>query len=332
VNEIRGHYYDGRTSARHEVVIELGAGSLRLRGAGIDRSFSFQAIRASAPLGRTARSLYFVDGSKCETEDSAILNDWLARLGDNKFSRLRHRFEQRFGYALLALAMTAALVWLAIGYGVPALAKSVAFRLPPSVEGELGEQALQGLDGMIFAPSALPEARQAGLREKFAEVIGDLPRGMTVRLEFRSSDAIGANAFTLPAGTIVVTDDLVALAHNDEEIVAVLAHELGHVVNRHVLRQILQDSIGALLIAAVIGDMTSITALAAGVPTLLLESKYSRDFEREADAYALEYLRARGIDDRHFRAILARLEEQGGDGVPDFLATHPSAEERIALD
>ena len=86
---------------------------------------------------------------------------------------------------------------------------------------------------------------------------------------------MGANAFALPNGTIVVTDDLVKLAEHDDELVAVLAHEIGHVVSRHALRRVLQDSGVMLLVAGITGDIVSISSLAAALPTLLIEAKYS---------------------------------------------------------
>ena len=75
-----------------------------------------------------------------------------------------------------------------------------------------------------------------------------------------------------------------------------LAHEVGHLYNRHSLRIVLQNSAVAVIIAAVTGDLTSITALSATVPTVLMQAKYSRDFEREADAFAFSYLKSVDID------------------------------------
>src|SRR5262249_55980314 len=184
-------------------------------------------------------------------------------------------------------------------------------------------------------PSSLPPRRAGALRAKFDEMnkaAGDVG---TLRLEFRASPAIGPNAFALPGGTIVVTDELVKLSRNDEEVLAVLAHEIGHVRHRHTMRQLLQGSATALIIAGVTGDIASTTSLAASAPALLLQTKYSRDYEREADAFAVELLKKTGIGPEHFAAILRRLETRTQDkrrfGLPTFLSTHPPTEEREAL-
>jgi Zn-dependent protease with chaperone function len=154
-------------------------------------------------------------------------------------------------------------------------------------------------------------------------------------LEFRSSKDIGANAFALPGGTIIVTDQLVTLAGNDEEILAVLAHELGHVSERHPLRQLLQSSVAGLAMTWYLGD---ISTLLAAAPTLLLQSSYSRDFERRADRYAADMLRHNGIAPARLADMLGKLEsshpaEKAGKGqasrIAEFFSSHPDTEERI---
>jgi Zn-dependent protease with chaperone function len=107
-------------------------------------------------------------------------------------------------------------------------------------------------------------------------------------LKFRGGGKIGANAFALPGGFVVLTDELVALAETDLEIIAVLMHELGHVEMRHTLRQTLQGALPGLLLAAMTGDVDS---LASGLPAALMQLRYSRQMETEADAYALASLR-----------------------------------------
>jgi len=77
--------------------------------------------------------------------------------------------------------------------------------------------------------------------------------------------------------------------------------------------------------------MASLTSLAAAAPTLLLQAKFSRDFEREADDFAFGYMARRGIPPEMFAAILQRIEEKRprGTDVPDYLSTHPATRERI---
>jgi predicted Zn-dependent protease len=127
-----------------------------------------------------------------------------------------------------------------------------------------------------------------------------------------------------------MTDELVELAENDRELEGVLLHEIGHVEQRHGLRSIIQDAGVFLLISTLVGDVASITSTTASLPTLLAQTGYSRQFEREADEFAVRHFVARGWSTGPFRDILLRMSE----GAPSFpgesiLSTHPVTSERI---
>ncbi len=327
----RALYYDGKTSQQREVRIWAEpSGRLRVIGEGIDFSCPIAEVRPSPRVGNTKRHLQFPDGSQCETADNDAVDAIFATLPSEAPGRLIHLWESRYGYALLALALTAAALWAGITYGIPALAKQVASALPPSIETAIGRDALAGLDRVLLTPSKLPPARQEKMRALFAKMISGIEGADGYRLELRSSKRLGANAFALPSGEVVVTDQLVELAKKDDELVAVLAHEIGHLRQRHGLRRLLQDSATVLLIAAVTGDLTSIVSLASALPAILLQAKYSRDFEREADEFALDYMKRHDIPPESFGAILLRMEARRGAAadIPDYLSTHPATRER----
>jgi predicted Zn-dependent protease len=82
-------------------------------------------------------------------------------------------------------------------------------------------------------------------------------------------------------------------------------------------------------VATLTGDLTSVTALAASVPTAVMQAKFSRDFEREADAFAFDYLESQGRDPGVLRELLQRLERRAGAGGGNsWFASHPAAGER----
>ena len=153
---------------------------------------------------------------------------------------------------------------------------------------------------------------------------------------YRKGGGIGPNAFALPDGTIILTDEMVNLAAHDQELSAVLAHEIGHVVYRHGMRSIVQDSLLGFAILAVTGDITGSSELFVGLPVLLTELAYSREFEREADQYVLTYMQDHGIDLIHFANLMRRVEKEAGNNRQGdtkkwiyYLSTHPMTEERL---
>lgn len=330
MSPISAVYFDGKDSLRHEVGLLIGGGKVKLVGRELELEFQARKVRVAPRLGDTPRWLYLPGGGACVAADNDAV-DRFAR--ERHFTRLLNRLEARPAYAVFAIAMVVGLLWLLIDRGLPPAVEYVAERIPRGAEATLGEETLNALDDDWLKRTQLPRDRMARLRPKFDALARAAGDNGPLHLEFRASP-IGANAFALPGGTIVVTDDLVRLSRNDEEVLSVLAHEIGHVHYRHTMRQLLQGSATALIIAAVTGDVASTTSLAASAPALLLQTKYSRDYEREADAFAIDLLQKTGIGPQHFAAILARLgARQGkrGELIPSFLSSHPPTAEREAL-
>ena len=194
----------------------------------------------------------------------------------------------------------------------------------------LGDGALLALDELLFEPSTLDAVWRDGLERRFEDMIeeSDLEAGR-VQLVFRASPVMGPNALALPSGIVVMTDELVRLAQDETEVLAVLAHEIGHIRHRHSLRGVLQNSSVALMIASLTGDLASLTSISAALPTLLVQLKYSRDFELEADDYAVDMLNGMGIDPTKLGDILLRMTDDGTGDLPDYLSTHPGSAERM---
>ena len=148
-------------------------------------------------------------------------------------------------------------------------------------------------------------------------------------------ETLGPNAFALPGGTIVVTDELLELLEGEPAtLLGVLGHEWGHLRHRHGMRAVAQASLLALATSLVLGDVSGV---AAGIPALVGQLGYSRDAEREADAEAVRVLRAAGHSPAAMVVLFERLQakrgaQAAGKSLPLALAlaSHPFDEERIA--
>ena len=341
MNGIPCRYYDGRTSRRRDAVLALTTrGGLVIACEGTEDRIAYENVRIPDRVADTPRYIHLPDGGVCEVQDNDALDAAHVRtLRDSeplvdRFGRLRHRLDSTWRGAAAALAVTAAILYSFTEWGAPAVATAAVAATPPAVEAVIGDNFLTLLEQVrILEPSELGPNRRNELLAAFEEICTET--GVeNADLRFHS---VGApNAFALPGGTVIVTDALVELAENDEEIIAVLAHELGHVSGRHVMRRLAQTSSMLVLWTAFTGDVSVATLSFLG-PDRLVAQRYSRAFERDADRFAFDYLLSTGIPPTRLSDLVGRLSGAGRDagasatGSPlNWLSSHPGAGERAA--
>ena len=288
-------------------------------------------LKISSRLGNTPRSIIFPDGSKCEVQDNDAIDAALAAYRPSNSNTFIYKLESRLLYVVLAIVFTVIFSWLMVVYGIPAIAEKAAYALPPEMDRSLGSGTLKALDETFFSESELEAETQQRISERFHSMAAKVENGHDFSIVFRKGGSIGANAFALPSGTIVLTDELVAMSENDDELASIIAHEIGHLVHRHSVRIVLQDSAIALLIATVTGDPFSSSSIVIALPTVLINAQYSQDFETEADNFAYNYMLSNNIPTQAFADIMLRIS--GGEdssAMEKYLSTHPGTQERIA--
>lgn len=161
----------------------------------------------------------------------------------------------------------------------------------------------------------------------------DIPSG--IRITFTVvDDPKTVNAFAIPGGNIYIYTGLLRAADSEAEVAGVLGHEVAHVTRRHVAQRLIV-MVGAdeLIKMAAGGDPTGVGSMAGQVAAQGYFLKYSRDHEKDADDYGLNYTIAAGYDPQGFVTFFKKL---GSLNIPEFLSTHPdpagrakTAQERI---
>lgn len=348
---IAGRLYRGRTAiAEDATAICTDTGLISFESIDCDPVLLGE-VHISERVGTIPRTITFPNGEMFEAPDNDQIDAWLVRCG--RRTSWRHKLERSSSIVGIAFVVIALVVVVAARWGIPAFSDYIARHLPAGVDVAIASGALEALDDGIFKPTKLPEAKQNTIRDQFRRLV---PPNATAdfQIAFRGGGWVGANAFALPDGTVVVTDELIALSTHPDELGSVLLHEIGHVVHRHSLRQVIRHSWLAMLGLLIIGDVSSAGTLVLALPSVLVRSAYSREFESEADDYTLARMGDIGLDPVHFADFMGRIERcafhdektlpecvlADGQGIDDstsskggwlkYLSTHPANAERTA--
>lgn len=332
-------YFDGQRPVAQAVTLRIDNGDLLIEGAGVNRRVPRRQLRWPERQRHGARMMYLPQHGLISHADGTGWDAWTRAQG------LRDPWVVRWTrswrgvvWALLVCVVLAGAAWQWV---VPSVSRAVVAAIPDSLDKTVGEQALASFESEGLSPTQLSAERQAAIRQAFAAAVQKAypaAERPAYTLHFRAAGRmkIGPNAFALPGGTMVLTDELAELLADAPDVTTgVLAHELGHVKHRHGMRTVVQSSLLAGLGALVLGDFSN---LLAAVPTVLGQQAYARDFEREADQEAIQVLRANGIRPSRMVVLFDRLGEwrkREGQAelteLPIAVADHPADAERTRV-
>ena len=166
----------------------------------------------------------------------------------------------------------------------------------------------------------------ASITQRLREQVGELP----YEIEVYVIDSPLINALAFPGGLIVIYSGLIKFCDNPEQLASVVAHEIGHVVNRDPINSLLRE-LGISLFSTVITRGN--TTIAGEIIQTLVHTSFSREAEERADAYGVDLLMKANIDPQHFIDVFQNLKERDGESsdleIPEFLSSHPDTDSRI---
>ena len=290
-------YFDGERAQPIPVDLHIHDGKVHVRGPELDLQIPVRDIRWPERTRHGARIAQLPGGAALHARAPADWDHWVRDHGihDGWVVHIQQSWR-------LVAASTVALVVLCIaGYlwGLPLAGRAIIAATPTSVDQRVGELAMGAVEDEWLRPSKIPKAEQQRLRALFLRAqaqyhVAQEPgaEALPIKIHFYRS-RIGPNAFALPDGSIVFTDELITLLKgHDDALIGVFGHELGHVRHRHTMRQLVQSGLLAAATSVALGDFSQ---WLAATPALLGHMGYSRDFEREADEASIDLMRANGI-------------------------------------
>lgn len=329
-------YLDGRTAARRRAGVHITR-------TGLDVTLPESGTRFFWPFREIRQTQGTYAGEQVRLERGGELAEALL-IGDVGFlsaaraaspeathfhdpARRRFRVGLTFGALVAAVALAVGIYYI----GIPAFAAVAAARVPVSWEDKLGSAIVEH-----FAPPARrcdDPARQARIDGIVAALTAKArPQPYTFRVTVVNSSIV--NAVAAPGGHVILFRGLLERTDSAEELAGVLAHEVEHVLHRHVTRAIFQQASTGVLMAALVGDVSGVVAYGLEGARTLGDLQMSRAAESEADHDGMRLLQEAGIDTQgmitFFEKLSSRERGRGNDTLTRYLRTHPTTAERIA--
>lgn len=333
-------FFDGETAHDRAVTVERVGDELHFSGENTPHTrWSISGLHPIDPPspGQPFRLTHDTQkGSRLILRDNSFINDLIASNRALKGGYSFRHLGQVLGWTVGGLAVAVAVGWFAMSF----LPQQLAHLLPDSWRNRVGEQVISSLvEKARKCESPAATGAWSAVIAKLAEGNSNLPP-----ISVSVYDVPIMNAFAAPGGRIVFTKELLRQAETPDEVVGVLAHEIGHVAHLHPEAQMVRLAGLQVLISAISNGGSG--EWAGNIAALAAIFRYSRDAEREADEYARATMQAASIDPmglKHFFEKVLKLEKgtvnpaqapsatkpTALEKIGDVFSTHPGTEERI---
>lgn len=320
----RGRYHDGKTARQQDVEVTLAAAALL-----ITRPDSPANILDAWPLAevrlvdedRSQGQARFKQGERGEARLTILDAGFLAALRDAA-PQSQPRPIWR-GWAL-SIGVGAGLVVFAL-FVVPLLSAWIAPLVPVNWERKVGESSIRVLMNALGGGGKFCSGPEgvAALQGLVARLTKTAKSDYDIRIRVSSHEQV--NAFAMPGGDIVVFRGLIDFAASPDEVSAVVAHELGHLIRRHPTQALVRAFGFDLLFSFLTGS-----SVLSDLGGQMIALSHSRDAELEADALGLRLLADAGMRRDGMEHFFDRLEKEKGSlpGLLRYLSTHPPTAER----
>jgi predicted Zn-dependent protease len=333
-NRWTGYYLDGKTSARHQVTVQVSASALLIMSEnGPTMTWPYGSIRQThgADRDEPVRLEYGAEPAQvlviADSNFLTALHDAAPERTMHWYNPLRRRRHVRLTYvAAIAVLVLGGVLYLV---GIPGFASVITPWVPVEWETQIGAAAVEHL----APPSArCGDPAHADILQKIVAVLIDQspPSPYPIRVIVVRDPQI--NAAGVPGGFIVVFSGLLEAMETPAQFAGVLAHEMQHILKRHTTRALVQQASTGLLTAVIGGDLTGMMAYyGLEIARTLGRLQYSRQFEEEADAEGFRMLQAADIDPYDLITFYRTMKEKSLDpsGVGTYFSTHPPTDARI---
>ena len=315
------------------VQLEFSAEEVRMRNANNEvlHTIPLSQLNPTPKLAATRREVMLPNIGLLSFEPTPELDSLIYSSGKKQWASTLESSYQGIAISLLLVPLC---LFIVFKYIIPLAAERFAEVIPYSAINLASIHTLKALDQGMLQPSELTLSEQQTIQSKWQRTVSQLTfDNAYYTLRFRKSESLGANAFALPNGTIVVTDEFIQLIESRQDLLqAVLLHEIGHVEHHHSMRLISQSLFSSLVIDYFFTDVSGLIDAFAGISTTLVQNQFSSELEWEADNFALKQMKTAALDTEAFALALEKLMKTipKESNVDSWLQTHPLLRKRIA--
>ncbi len=324
------NYFDGKSSRSHKATLSVNALVFMISYTNENNmpvvvSWEISTIKKSGIYTKDFISFTYGDTFPFQRIESAdekfieYINNSDQKNLNNALDVMLHKSKKR---SLVFLLLTLVSVGIATYfYIIPAVATGFATTLTEKNVIDFGDYVLRVM------------STELEINEKATKRLQEFANEMTIESTFplklyvvQSDDM---NAFALSGGKIIVFSSLLEKIETEAQLAALIGHEVSHIENRHVLKNIARNFSGVIFVSVLFGDINGATAVLMDNAHMFSQLSYTRDLEKEADLFGLDIMRESNVDLHGMPQLFEILEKETGIDVPTYLSNHPMLKDRI---
>ena len=324
------NYFDGKSSRTHKATLSVNSLAFIVsytneNNVSVVVSWEVSNIKKSGIYTKDFISFTYGDSFPFQRIESTDKNfiDYINKSDQKNLNNsldvmLQKSKKRSIVFLLLALITVGVSTYF---YVIPAVATSFATTLTKKNVIDFGDYVFRVLSTELEINEVATERLQ-----EFADEM-TIESTFPLKLYVVQSDDM--NAFALSGGKIVVFSSLLEKIETEAQLAALIGHEVSHIENRHVLKNIARNFSGAIFVSVLFGDINGATAVLMDNAHMFTQLSYTRSLEKEADIFGLDIMRESNVDLHGMPQLFEILQKETAIDVPTYLSNHPMLKNRI---
>lgn len=316
MTNFKGTYYNGTSSKSNDVLFTINNDNLKFI---YNSNYINWDLNNCLIQDNTFEiSIKFLDQTINVKNNLEELKGSLKHLTDNSF--YNKILKSKLYVHLTILVSIIGMLYLANQHIIPPLAEKAVPLIPKSFDNTIGESYFNDYSKLVKI-----DTLKTKTLNKFKEQL-KLNNPEKINLYVVTSNQI--NAFCLPNGSIIIYTGILNIMDNENELIALLGHEIAHYNNRHSIKSLIKSTSSYMFLSILTNDMASITGVMADNINMLQNLSFSRKQENEADTEGLDFILKNNANPKGMYTLFNKLSDESNFKISEILSTHPDAKKR----